>query len=204
VNGTKEKDLEFNASVISMTGTNLRNNGSSPRVFVGTDWFGAAVDMFPGKIDDLAIYSAYVSDANILSLSKFGQYDWTVPNDPGSTVKVRVRSSGTPASTDDSDSGFTITSPGYLELIYPNGTDQYQVGRVRNISWDFTQGTAGALTDIILEYSVLGNFSDTVEITNSLTADLDIDPDTISGAQAVWNFNGDADNSAAATSLTKN
>lgn len=49
------------------------------------------------------------SVAIAIGIANTGVYNWTIPNDPGITVKVKVSDSSNPAILDISDSDFTIT-----------------------------------------------------------------------------------------------
>ncbi|NOY58114.1 MAG: hypothetical protein GXO75_04140 [Calditrichaeota bacterium] len=77
-----------------------------------------------------------------------GSYTWTVPNDPSTTCLVRVTDSdGSPA--DESDAVFTISTGESLTVTAPNGSEDWEVGTVQNITWT-SSNTSGT---VHIEYS---------------------------------------------------
>ncbi|MFN8588286.1 MAG: hypothetical protein U0704_10860 [Candidatus Eisenbacteria bacterium] len=61
-------------------------------------------------------------------------YAWTVPATPTTTARVRVTDSSNPALSDQSDAAFTISAPvPTVQLVSPNGLQQWPAGATRNI-----------------------------------------------------------------------
>src|SRR5439155_1305876 len=95
-----------------------------------------------------------------------GTYAWTVPDIASSNVKVRVTNTADTSVSDDSNSAFTIK--GGLTVSSPVGTDVWNVGAVKTISWTSTGATA--IPTVNLEYSQNGLFNDTVVIATGVTS----------------------------------
>ncbi|MBU1086222.1 MAG: GPI anchored serine-threonine rich family protein [Candidatus Omnitrophica bacterium] len=77
-----------------------------------------------------------------------GSYSWTIPDNPNSTVKVRVADILDATVLDISDTNFKII--GSLNLTQPDGTEQWGVGESRKISWTMV----GSIANVKLEYSI--------------------------------------------------
>ncbi|MFH1062049.1 MAG: hypothetical protein V1747_04095 [Candidatus Omnitrophota bacterium] len=77
-----------------------------------------------------------------------GSYSWTIPDNPNTTVKVRVSDVLDSAVFDISDTNFKII--GSLNLTQPDGAEQWGVGQSRKISWTMV----GSIANIKLEYSI--------------------------------------------------
>ena len=85
-----------------------------------------------------------------------GSYAWTVTeNGNGNTNQARVRITDAADATvvDVSNANFTIR--GALTLTVPNGGENWVVGTSQNITWT----KAGAIPNVILEYSVNGGLA---------------------------------------------
>src|SRR5438132_1647660 len=95
-----------------------------------------------------------------------GSYAWTVPDLASTNVKVRVTNTADTTVSDDSNAVFTIK--GGLTVTSPVGTDVWNVGAVKTISW--TSTGAGAIPTVNLEYSKNGLFTDTVVITTGVAS----------------------------------
>jgi hypothetical protein len=90
----------------------------------------------------------FVSDINVISTNvpNTGLYEWTIPDDPSETVKVRVAESGG-GIQDDSDDYFTIleetcdfgTSGFTLDTMYPNLTGSHPWHGISVSQQDSTQ-----------------------------------------------------------------
>jgi len=67
-----------------------------------------------------------------------GVYTWTIPDDPSDTVLVRITSEDDPAVYDMSDELFSIITPAtpWIEVLVPNGGEQWTVGTAHEILWD--------------------------------------------------------------------
>src|SRR5256712_1068706 len=90
-----------------------------------------------------------------------GSYAWTVPDLASTNVKVRVTNTADTTVSDDSNAVFTIK--GGPTVTSPVGTDVWNVGAVKTISW--TSTGAGAIPTVNLEYSKNGLFTDPGVIT---------------------------------------
>src|SRR5207245_6894037 len=95
-----------------------------------------------------------------------GSYAWTVPDLASTNVKVRVTNTADTTVSDDSNAAFTIK--GGLTVTSPVGTDVWNVGAVKTISW--TSTGAGAIPTVNLEYSKNGLFTDTVVIATGVAS----------------------------------
>src|SRR5947209_4812262 len=95
-----------------------------------------------------------------------GTYAWTIPDLASSNVKVRVTNTADTTVSDDSNTAFTIK--GGLGVTSPVGTDVWNVGAVKTISWTSTGGTA--IPTVNLEYSKNGLFNDTVVIATGVAS----------------------------------
>ncbi|MFT6855365.1 MAG: hypothetical protein ACJA0X_001339, partial [Cyclobacteriaceae bacterium] len=63
------------------------------------------------------------------------RYTWTVPENPSTTARIRIRNITNPLS-DASDNNFTIVAPKpTISLIQPNGGESLTVGETFNITW---------------------------------------------------------------------
>jgi len=87
------------------------------------------------------------------STANTGSYEWSVPNDPSTTCKVRVSRISGSALSDASNSTFTILpqQPG-ITMLTPLGGEEWQVGTVHNITWKNFM-TVG---NVKIEYSTNG------------------------------------------------
>src|SRR5439155_1550993 len=88
------------------------------------------------------------------------------PDLASTNVKVRVTNTADTTVSDDSNAVFTIK--GGLTVTSPVGTDVWNVGAVKTISW--TSTGAGAIPTVNLEYSKNGLFTDTVVITTGVAS----------------------------------
>src|SRR5207245_1348016 len=93
-------------------------------------------------------------------------YAWTVPDAISTTVKVRITLTADATVTAASNAAFTIK--GGLTVTSPVGTDVWNVGAVKTISW--TSTGAGAIPTVNLEYSQNGLFTDTVVIATGVAS----------------------------------
>src|SRR5207245_5253543 len=98
-----------------------------------------------------------------------GCYTWTLPDVGSSTVKVRL-SDARPefSATVRSSSPNNFTVKGSLTVSSRVGTDVWNVGAVKTISW--TSTGAGAIPTVNLEYSKNGLFTDTVVIATGVAS----------------------------------
>ncbi len=78
-----------------------------------------------------------------------GVFNWTVPSIVSTNVKVRITSTTDAATTDVSDSTFSIVSPS-IELVSPNGGETFISGDIMPIHWK----NNGSVSTVKIEYSV--------------------------------------------------
>ncbi|MEK9137705.1 MAG: hypothetical protein AAB393_11335, partial [Bacteroidota bacterium] len=92
-----------------------------------------------------------------------GCYSWNVPDTPSGDVKIMITDTdaGHPASTDDSNVPLAIQ--GSIAGTSPTTEETWTVGDQKTISWD----TTSQLTEVKVEYSRLGDFTDTICIAGS-------------------------------------
>jgi hypothetical protein len=128
---------------------------------------------FNGAIDEVRIYNRALSaaeiqahyqrrkytspePANTLGVEKSiltpNSYPWVIPNDPSSTVKVRITDNTRPAVTDASDNNFQILGHASISLTSPNGNETLIMGDSHNVTW--VSYGAGVSNDLKLEYSL--------------------------------------------------
>ncbi|MFH1459976.1 MAG: hypothetical protein ABIG64_06340, partial [Candidatus Omnitrophota bacterium] len=74
-------------------------------------------------------------------------YNWTIPDNPCATVKVKVSDASDSSVFDISDTNFKII--GSLDLTQPNGAEQWGIGQSRKIAWTMV----GSIANVKLEYS---------------------------------------------------
>jgi hypothetical protein len=91
-----------------------------------------------------------------------GTYNWTIPDDVSSTVKVRVFDADRVTATDDSDADFSITAP-TITITSPNGGESWIVGTVHEVTWTTSAGVGNLLT---IQYSTDGGSTWTNIATN--------------------------------------
>jgi len=90
------------------------------------------------------------ADADPAPSDNNGTYAWTVPDAPGTTVKVRVSDALDATVSDLSNANFKIQ--GVLTLTAPNGTEVWVVGTNQNITWT----KLGNIANVELRYSTDG------------------------------------------------
>ncbi|RKY38312.1 MAG: hypothetical protein DRP72_02010, partial [Candidatus Omnitrophota bacterium] len=74
-------------------------------------------------------------------------YSWTIPDNPCTTVKVKITDTSDSSVFDISDANFKII--GSLTLTAPNGGEKWKVGESRKITWTMV----GSIANVKLEYS---------------------------------------------------
>ncbi len=91
-----------------------------------------------------------------------GSYDWVVPNQVASNVKVRVSDAKDPEAFDSSDSAMRIL--GVITLESPSASDVWKVGERREIRWK----TVGDIKSVRVEYSRDGFSSEAKAIVETM------------------------------------
>ena len=79
-----------------------------------------------------------------------GKYSWTVPNEPSSLVRFKIVDGARPATSDTSDTNFTIIPVPTITITSPNGGETYVLEETTNITW-ISKGLSIGLLKI--EYS---------------------------------------------------
>jgi hypothetical protein len=113
----------------------------------------------------------FVSDVNLIAADEAndGSYTWAVPNDPSTTVKVRVSSTDDPTFIYDvSDANFTILDlTPWILVEDPNGGEQWTAGSSEEIAWDSYNITG----TVFIEYSKDNFVSDVNTVATGETND---------------------------------
>lgn len=100
----------------------------------------------------------FVSDINTIVTDEYndGDFPWETPDDPSTTVRVRVSSTDDPGTNDQSDEDFTIISGPWIEVLFPNGNQEWGAGSHHDITWDSYNITG----TVFIQYSKDGFVSD--------------------------------------------
>ena len=108
------------------------------------DWTGAFTNV---KID-------YSTDAGTTwnsitaTTANDGSYEWTIPDAPSNSCRIKITNTVDPNCFDTSDANFTILSTG-LQVVAPNGNESYVVGDPCPVHWNWT----GTISQIKIDYS---------------------------------------------------
>jgi hypothetical protein len=97
----------------------------------------------------------------VASVANTNSYNWVVPNNPSTTCRVRVSDALTPTTFDISNVDFTIALP-YIQVVAPNGSENWNGCSVQNITWT----KAGTTNNVKIEYSLNGGSSWTTIISS--------------------------------------
>ncbi|MGQ9465744.1 MAG: T9SS type A sorting domain-containing protein [bacterium] len=103
----------------------------------------------------------------IASTPNDGSYNWTIPNNPATNCRIRITNTQDANCYDISDADFTILSTG-VEVICPNGGENYIVGDACAIHWNWL----GVISNVKIEYSSDGGVTWN-QITSSTSNDGD-------------------------------
>ncbi len=96
--------------------------------------------------------SSYTYITSLVNSGTAGSYNWTVPNAPSASCRIRV---STPAASDVSDANFEITATPSITVNVPNGGEDWSVGSSQYIVWDTHLFT----NPVAIEYSTNGGTS---------------------------------------------
>uniref|UniRef100_A0A7C4XKK1 T9SS type A sorting domain-containing protein n=1 Tax=candidate division WOR-3 bacterium TaxID=2052148 RepID=A0A7C4XKK1_UNCW3 len=77
-----------------------------------------------------------------------GSYNWTIPNTPANSCRIRITNTADANCYDISDANFTILATG-IEVVNPNGGEIYVVGDACPIHWNWL----GTISNVKIEYS---------------------------------------------------
>ncbi len=92
-----------------------------------------------------------------------GYYYWNVPITPSTQCKVRISNAANSSLNDESNAVFTIASPTpYVQVNYPNGSENFNVGSFANITW-----TKNNINAVKVEISRNGGGSWTTLVTST-------------------------------------
>ncbi|HPN36793.1 MAG TPA: hypothetical protein PL041_00230 [Melioribacteraceae bacterium] len=86
-------------------------------------------------------------DANYPALAKENNYSWVIPNNISTNCKVRISKADEPTLKDSSSNVFTIYQK-VLTLTRPIGGEEFEVGKVENITW-----VSQYITKVKIEYT---------------------------------------------------
>jgi len=78
-----------------------------------------------------------------------GFYSWTVPNILSTNCLVRITDTANPSVTDISNAPFAIIQPSIINVLSPNGGENWTAGTKQNITWTSTN-----IANIRIEFSV--------------------------------------------------
>ena len=111
----------------------------------------------------------FVLDTNVITATTAddGSYIWTIPNDPSTTVTVRISDVSTPSLLDVSNANFTILATPIITVVYPNGSEKPTVASIATVRWT-SETTSG---NVKIEYSKDGFVLDTNVVTSSTSDD---------------------------------
>jgi len=149
--GTSDGDFTISSNTITVIAPNGSEGYTAGYSYpIYWDWTGSIVNV---KID-------YSTDAGstwisiVGSTPNDGSYLWTAPNTPSNNCRVQVSNTADPGCVDMSDANFSILSTG-LQVITPNGGENYVVGDLCPIHWYWT----GTISAVKLEYSSDGGLN---------------------------------------------
>ena len=65
-----------------------------------------------------------------------GEYSWSIPDNPSLNCLIKISSLSEPVYTDQSDGLFAIIEEPSLQVVSPNGSEDYTVGEEQEITWN--------------------------------------------------------------------
>ena len=96
--------------------------------------------------------STYPNTINtVVSSAGSNSYDWTVPYDLSTQVRLRIEDAAAPATNTFSNVDFSIVIP-TITIIAPNGSEQWYANSTQDITWE----VEGDVSHVKLEYSTDG------------------------------------------------
>ena len=99
----------------------------------------------------------FISDINLIDgavTNSLTSYNWTIPSNVSTTVRVRITDVGRTASTDKSNTDFTILPIPEITITAPNGGENWIIGTQHNVTW--TDNGGAISNNLKLEYTVDG------------------------------------------------
>ena len=112
------------------------------------------------------LYNISGPGGGIVSSIAGNSFLWTVSNNPTTNGFISVIDAGNTCKTDQNDSAFTINQK-TPKLIYPNGSEAFNVGQTVTIDWDETSYYS---TSVRIEYSMNGGLTWNVILSNYSTS----------------------------------
>jgi hypothetical protein len=109
---------------------------------------------------------SYLNSIVLSTDAATGSYAWTIPDEIGTALRVKITNVDDSTVSDTSDANFKIA--GSFTLSAPNGGEVWIVDSTENITWTIT----GSIADAMLEYSTDGGVNYPNLITSSVPADL--------------------------------
>ncbi len=96
----------------------------------------------------------FVSDTQTIATvtNTLTSYNWVIPDDVSTTVRVRITDTERSASTDKSNSDFTILPIPEITLTSPNGGESWIIGTTHEITWTDNGGPVS--NNLTLEYTI--------------------------------------------------
>ncbi len=91
-------------------------------------------------------------------------FSWDVPNTPTDNALIKISDAANANISDISNSVFTIAPPPSVNVVSPNGGENWEVGSTNDITW-----TSESIENVMIEYS-LDNGQNWVTITDSIPA----------------------------------
>jgi len=83
------------------------------------------------------------------SLQSNGNFYWQVPNTPSAQCKVRISDSGNLVTNSISANNFSITEIPAVTVLYPNGKENFAIGKTETIKWK-----SSSVSNVKIEYSI--------------------------------------------------
>ncbi|MDD5466079.1 MAG: hypothetical protein PHP73_07075 [Candidatus Omnitrophica bacterium] len=100
----------------------------------------------------------------VLTTPNTGSYSWTIPDNIGTTLRVKITDVTDPDATTASAANFKIR--GNIVVSAPNGGEAWVVGTLQNITWT----KVGSIANVKIEYSTDGGL--TYPVGNLIAASL--------------------------------
>lgn len=146
-------------TITTPNGSEIWPGGSSKYIY----WTSGGVSSYVKlevSTDGGATYSSIASSAY-----NYGYYNWSVPNTPSTTCRVRISDYYNSSYRDSSDFNFTISSSNpTIAVTYPNGGEVFGTSSGQYINW-----SSYNVANVKIEYS-LNNGSSWTTITSSTSA----------------------------------
>jgi hypothetical protein len=101
----------------------------------------------------------------VSSTPNSGSYNWTVPNAPSTTCKVRISDAADGTPSDESNAVFIIKAPTkFITVLSPNGGETCNAGSSYTINWT----SSGISANVKIDYSTTGGPPWTTVVSSTL------------------------------------